>query len=135
MGGQKESGRLTQRGIAQRAFDDIAEQIDSGELKPGDRLPTYPVIKSKYKVSHVTAMHIVRMLKDALYIRTTTQGIYVNLSGRDRLLQHLCDALNALENAGEGPVLYAQDGVNSILTSQGGVRQNGETLQWERISP
>lgn len=38
----------------QRILDDIAAQIRAGQLRPGDRLPSYEALASTYEVSKST---------------------------------------------------------------------------------
>lgn len=47
-----------------RVVDSITEQIRSGELKPGDKLPTYAQLADTYKVSVSTAQAALRLLRD-----------------------------------------------------------------------
>ncbi|MFV2083981.1 winged helix-turn-helix domain-containing protein [Micromonospora sp. LOL_021] len=47
-----------------RVVDDITEQIRSGELSPGDKLPTYAQLSDTYKVSVSTAQAALRLLRD-----------------------------------------------------------------------
>jgi DNA-binding GntR family transcriptional regulator len=47
-----------------RVVDAITEQIRSGELVPGDKLPTYAQLADKYLVSVSTAQAALRLLRD-----------------------------------------------------------------------
>ncbi|MET8310914.1 winged helix-turn-helix domain-containing protein [Micromonospora sp. NPDC005173] len=47
-----------------RVVNAITEQIESGELTPGDKLPTYAQLAEQYKVSVSTAQAALRILRD-----------------------------------------------------------------------
>lgn len=114
-----------------RVFDHYADRIESGQLRPGDRLPTYPEMERLHSISHVTALSVVRRLKDAHYVRTTTAGIVVDLSGPNRLYQLLCDTLNALDAAGQQLQVEEFGGLACIAGRDGGACWNPKTERWE----
>jgi GntR family transcriptional regulator len=47
-----------------RVVDAITEQINSGALAPGDKLPTYAQLADQYFVSVSTAQAALRILRD-----------------------------------------------------------------------
>ncbi|GHJ56375.1 hypothetical protein Nm8I071_56820 [Nonomuraea sp. TT08I-71] len=47
-----------------RVVNAITEQIESRELAPGDKLPTYAQLAEQYKVSVSTAQAALRILRD-----------------------------------------------------------------------
>jgi DNA-binding GntR family transcriptional regulator len=47
-----------------RVVDAITEQIRTGELTPGDKLPTYAQLAAQFKVSVTTAQNALRLLRD-----------------------------------------------------------------------
>ncbi|SDY69066.1 GntR family transcriptional regulator [Micromonospora pattaloongensis] len=47
-----------------RVVNAITEQINSGELTPGDKLPTYAQLAEQYNVSVSTAQAALRILRD-----------------------------------------------------------------------
>ena len=47
-----------------RVVNAITEQINSGELTPGAKLPTYAQLAEQYKVSVSTAQAALRLLRD-----------------------------------------------------------------------
>lgn len=116
---------------ARAVYGHYAYLIDSGTLKPGDRLPAYPELKRRHQISHVTATAVVRALKNDLYIRTTTAGIVVYLGGTNRMYQVLCNALNDLEDAGQLLQVEEFGGLACIAGHDGGACWNPEKRCWE----
>lgn len=49
---------------SERLAADLRQQIESGELQPGDQLPTVAVLAKRYKVSTATVSKALRTLKD-----------------------------------------------------------------------
>ncbi|RKN29947.1 winged helix-turn-helix domain-containing protein [Micromonospora musae] len=47
-----------------RVVNAVTEQIESGELGPGDKLPTYAQLAEQHKVSVSTAQAALRILRD-----------------------------------------------------------------------
>ncbi|MBQ1018166.1 winged helix-turn-helix transcriptional regulator [Micromonospora sp. D93] len=47
-----------------RVVETITAKIRAGELKPGDKLPTYAQLADEYKVSVSTAQAALRILRD-----------------------------------------------------------------------
>lgn len=118
-------------GKGQRVYDYYASLIDSGKLKPGDRLPTYPQLEEQHGVSHATALAAIRALKADRYVRTSTAGMSVDLAGNARLYQALCDALNALEDADQQLQVEEFAGLACIAGRDGGACWNPTTQRWE----
>jgi DNA-binding GntR family transcriptional regulator len=48
----------------QRVVEGITQLIKSGQLKPGDKLPTYAQLADEYKVSVTTTQVALRLLRD-----------------------------------------------------------------------
>ncbi|MEO3817549.1 winged helix-turn-helix domain-containing protein [Plantactinospora sp. B24E8] len=48
----------------QRVINAITEQIRSGELAPGDKLPTYAQLADQFKISVTTAQNALRILRE-----------------------------------------------------------------------
>ncbi|GIH12903.1 winged helix-turn-helix domain-containing protein [Rugosimonospora africana] len=48
----------------QRVIDGITQLITSGQLKPGDKLPTYAQLADEYKVSVTTTQAALRLLRE-----------------------------------------------------------------------
>lgn len=61
-----------------RVVDGIAAQIGAGELKPGDRLPTYAEMAKKYDVSITTVQTALRILGERQLIEGQQgKGVFV----------------------------------------------------------
>jgi DNA-binding GntR family transcriptional regulator len=127
----KQPGHRPQRGKARHVYAYYAHMIDSGRIKPNERLPIYSEIQEQHGISHATAVTVIRALREDLYLRSTTAGIYVNLAGPDRLLQRLCDVLNEIKDSGLAEDLQ----VECTLKSGNGVRWNPASGRWERTAP
>jgi GntR family transcriptional regulator len=63
----------------------LADKIKSGELKPGDRMPSVTELIQTYSVSHSTARRALAKLKD-MGLTDTVPGYatFVRLPGQDR---------------------------------------------------
>lgn len=48
----------------QRVIDGITQLIKSGQLKPGDKLPTYAQLAEEYRVSVTTTQAALRLLRE-----------------------------------------------------------------------
>lgn len=118
-----------------RAYLDVyrhfADLIDSGQLKPGDRLPRTWEIEEQHSVSHATASKAIRLLKEEGYVRSSTQGVFVHLMPHERLLHQLSEALNALEEAGQSPVLETNRNGSCIAGRSGAVCWSVRNGRWE----
>ena len=56
----------------------IREQIESGQLRPDEKLPSYLSLASEYKVSAETAAKAVRILRDeGLVVIVPSYGAFV----------------------------------------------------------
>jgi DNA-binding GntR family transcriptional regulator len=132
MGGEKEiSDQGGKRSSYQKLYADLAEQIDSGQLKPGDRLPTYPELKSRWQVSHATVSKVLRLLYERGYVRSSTRGVFVLQTRQERLLRQLCDAINELEKDGLDPQIKMNRHGGCIYTLAGEVYWNAKDETWE----
>jgi DNA-binding transcriptional regulator YhcF (GntR family) len=60
-----EDAQEDKRPASRRVADALQGQIDSGELAPGDPLPTYRQLAADHDVAVNTAMAAVRLLRDA----------------------------------------------------------------------
>ena len=47
-----------------RVVESITQLIKSGQLKPGDKLPTYAQLSEEYRVGITTAQAAIRLLRD-----------------------------------------------------------------------
>ncbi|HET6482201.1 MAG TPA: winged helix-turn-helix domain-containing protein [Actinoplanes sp.] len=61
------------RSKTQQVIDDITGQIESGQLRPGDRLPSTAELRSQYGVSITVVRNAVQWLK--------AKGLVEGLSG------------------------------------------------------
>ena len=121
--GRRDSYRLV--------YQHFAGLIDAGELLPGDKLPTTPEIEKQHDISHATVTKVMRLLRQDLYVRSSPQGVFVNLARHQRLYQHLCDVLNSLEEMGEQLRTEEFEGHACIGGRNGIARQDPETRRWE----
>ncbi|WCN84803.1 winged helix-turn-helix domain-containing protein [Micromonospora sp. LH3U1] len=65
-----------------RVVEAITAQIRAGELKPGDKLPTYAQLADQYGISVSTAQAALRILRDrGLVEGHQGKGTYVAESG------------------------------------------------------
>lgn len=70
--------------LYRRIFDDLYKKIDGGELLPGDKLPSEPLLAEKYNVSRVTVARALDELKDMnLITRTKKAGTFVKSPSGD----------------------------------------------------
>lgn len=67
---------------SRRIADEIASMIKSGQLKPGDRLPSTAQLADQYGVSATTAYRAVRLLHERLLV-VGEQGRGVYVAGAD----------------------------------------------------
>jgi len=71
-------GAVPNEPLYKRIYNDLAENIRSGVLKPGDRLPTEAQLMTTYGVSRITASRAMSELaKDGLIVRTRKIGSVV----------------------------------------------------------
>lgn len=108
-----------------------ADRIDSGQLRPGDRLPSSQALEEQHHISHATAAKVYFVLQILGYTYATPRGTFVADTRQGRLLERLCNALNDLEKDGQGLQLEVGDSSSCILGREGGVCWNQETQQWE----
>jgi GntR family transcriptional regulator len=58
---------------------DIREQISSGQLKPGDKLPSFAVLCKQYDVSNTVIRAAMLLLKaEGLIDGRQGKGVYIN---------------------------------------------------------
>lgn len=112
-----------------------ADRIDSGQLQPGDRLPSSQALEEQHHISHATATKVYFLLQILGYTYATPRGTFVADTRQGRLLERLCGALNDLESEGQGLQLEVGDSGSCILGRDGGVCWNPETKKWEIVSP
>lgn len=68
----------------QRIADDLRAEIDSGSLRPGDKIPSERELARRYGTAHMTARQAIGLLKDEGLI-TTQQGLGSFVRGRPPL--------------------------------------------------
>jgi CheY-like chemotaxis protein len=72
---------------AQRILDALRDQITSGQLKPGDRIPSHTVLATEYKVAPLTVRHALAHLEDEGWIiREQGRGTFVQARVNPRVL-------------------------------------------------
>lgn len=118
----------------QETYDHFVELIDTGQLRPGDQLPTYPEIKDRFGISHATVSKVVRLLREGDYVHSSAQGVFVSRTKQDRLLQRLTDTLNALEEDGQSPQLETTRDGACVAVRTGAVCWNPRVEAWEKIT-
>lgn len=64
---------MTYRHAYQKIVDDIVARIESGELRPGDKLPSSKQLQEQYGTSHMTVRTAVTILRD--------RGLVESISG------------------------------------------------------
>lgn len=130
MGRERRTGRWN---AYMEPYTDFMRMIDSGRLKPGDQLPTYPVIEERYRISHATATKVIRLLRENDYVLSNTQGVFVKWTKTERLMHQLCIVLNALEEDQQDPQLEAGKGGMCIATRSGAVCWDPKREMWEVV--
>src|SRR5215203_4573414 len=64
--------------LTQQLVDRFAAAIDSGELEPGEKLPTTRALASDAGVNHLTAARVYRRLAETGYVTATVgRGTFV----------------------------------------------------------
>lgn len=129
MGGEQVR-RKGRRNAYREVYDEIARQIDSGQLAKGDQLPTYPQMEAQYNISHATATKVVRLLKEHGYVEGSTKGTFVLMPRSEWLLQQLADVLNALEEDKQAPQLEVDHGGSWIVSRVGAVGWKPRRSAW-----
>lgn len=117
----EQARRKGRRNAAREVYNEIAQQIDSGQLKRGDQLPTYPRMERQYGISHATATKVIRLLKEQGYVEGSTRGTFVLMTRSESLLQQLADVLNALEQDGQSPQLEVENSGSWVISRVGAV--------------
>lgn len=83
----------------ERLADSIRQQILSGELRPGDRLPREPELSAYYKVSRNTAREALRALASQGLVKTkrgVSGGTFVAIPSKSEISESLHTSLQAL---------------------------------------
>ena len=58
--------------------EDIAQRIQAGEYRPGERLPSYTQLAERYSVSFSTAARAIALLRDrGLVVGAPGRGVFV----------------------------------------------------------
>jgi DNA-binding GntR family transcriptional regulator len=122
--------RKGRRNAYREVFEEIAGQIDSGQLKRGDQLPTYPEMEKRYGISHATATRVVRLLKERGYVEGSTRGTFVHMTRSEWLFQQLADVLNALEEDGQDPQLEVSPNGSWVVGRAGAVNWRPQRSAW-----
>ncbi|MEW2383401.1 winged helix-turn-helix domain-containing protein [Micromonospora sp. NPDC047707] len=69
---------MTYKHAYQRIVDDIVARITSGELSPGDKLPSSRELQEQYKTSHMTVRTAVTILRDRGLVESVSGvGVFV----------------------------------------------------------
>jgi CheY-like chemotaxis protein len=72
---------------AQRILDALRDQITSGQLKPGDKIPSHTVLATEYSVAPLTVRHALAHLEDEGWIiREQGRGTFVQTRLSPRVL-------------------------------------------------
>jgi DNA-binding GntR family transcriptional regulator len=127
--------RKTKRGVHRVVYEHFADLIDSGQMLPGDRVPTSKAMAERWNISHATAAKVLQNLRDQGYITTTTRGSFVRGGSASRLLFRLCDVLNEMEAAGQAPRVKVSKHGAFVIARDGGVHWNETRQQWEPMAP
>jgi DNA-binding GntR family transcriptional regulator len=70
----------TARPVYRRIIDDIKIKIESGELRPGDKVPTVAELMDAYQCSDTPVKTALRLLEDAGVLRGHQgRGVYVSV--------------------------------------------------------
>lgn len=133
-GPEKPVRRAGRYGSYRRVIDHYIEQIDSGIMIPGDKLPSGLEIQEQWGISHATATKAIRLLREGLYVKSTTAGVVVRYTRPQRLLHILCDTLNELEHESQQLQLEDAAGVACVMGRDGGVCWNPQTEAWEIVA-
>ncbi|MCC6616137.1 MAG: GntR family transcriptional regulator [Anaerolineae bacterium] len=76
--------------LYQQLYDVLRQQISTGELQPGDPLPTEEQLTETYGISRVTTRKALQLLADeGLLIRHPGKGTYINTQKTEESLQSL----------------------------------------------
>ncbi|XVQ16368.1 GntR family transcriptional regulator (plasmid) [Spirillospora sp. CA-255316] len=114
------------RSLQLRIADDIRAQIESGTLRPGDRLPGLPDLASRYSVSLVTARHaLARLRQEGLIMSQQGKGNFVR--EKPQVRRYGIERYSRSVWGGESP--------KAILEAEGG-RQGkavGQTTETETV--
>jgi DNA-binding GntR family transcriptional regulator len=66
--------------VYRRIIDDIKIKIESGELRPGDKVPTVAELMDAYQCSDTPVKTALRLLEDAGVLRGHQgRGVYVSV--------------------------------------------------------
>lgn len=79
----------------------IKESLNSGELKPGDTIPTEMEYMKKYDISRATVRHAILQLVNEGYLRRIkAKGTYVNIPEKPRFLGNLIGFAEEMQQRG-----------------------------------
>lgn len=110
-----------------------AAQVDSGQLQPGDRLPSSQALERTHGISHVTAAKVYLVLQLLGYTYATPRGTFVATTPQTRRFERLRDSLNTLDDTGQGLQLEVGENGSCIVGRDGGVCWSSETERWETV--
>jgi GntR family transcriptional regulator len=112
------------RAGAQEIADDMRALIDSGELKPGDRLPLTRELTERYAVTGETVRQAIIKLKSAGLVRSRQgSGVYVR-AWQPLVYRPQAEFRKKLPNV---------DVFRSLLDSEG--REGSQTIEMETLLP
>lgn len=127
------SRRKGRRGVYREVYSHYAELIDTGQLTPGDRVPSSSLLSVEWDISHATAAKVLQLLRDNGYTQASTRGSFVAHRKVERLLHRLSDTLNALEMERQSLQLESGEHGTCIMGREGGVCWNVLTMRWEPV--
>ena len=83
--------KIEKKGVGSQVADTIMEQIRSGQLKPGDKLPNEKEMAESFGISRVSLREGLKLLSAKGLISTKHGGgTYVNPFGEDTLSESFC---------------------------------------------
>jgi len=124
-----------QRLVAERLSDRLAallsSQIESGALRPGDRLPTEQQLAGQHGVSRTVVREAVHQLKSRdLLVSRQGSGVFVSRAARNHALSFDADVLGSIEAVMQvREVRRALEGETAALAAQRASRQQIATLR------
>ena len=116
-----------------KIVDEVSEEIDTGVLKPGDRLPTIKDIAEQYACNRTTAHKALTLLQKRGYLVATPGGTRV--APADHMYGVLKDLLNVLEKRGEDPQVVVHNAIPAIVGRSATVRWFPGNEEWKLEAP